>query len=141
MADNPPDISELPQHPYVNRLRPNPTDPAPRVVMLVGLLADSDRPGFERLYLDEKLAFGVEFKIEDIVDVKDVARDQSPFVGETATRVTIRDGAQIEFVRACTTEDLFDIDCSPLDTPGPAALCPSPQWVVYALYSKLPGCK
>jgi hypothetical protein len=45
----PGDPEELPQHPYVERLKPDPTQPAKRVVDLTGLPGNSDRPGYQRL--------------------------------------------------------------------------------------------
>jgi hypothetical protein len=41
----------LPQNPYVARLKPDPSQPAERVIDLVGLPGDSDRAGYQRLYL------------------------------------------------------------------------------------------
>jgi hypothetical protein len=133
MPDDPTDIAGRPQHPYVDRRRPHPADAAPRVLTLLGLLANSDRPGFRRMYFHGALDFCAEFRSADVIEVSDIAADQSPFAGETATLVTIREGAQIECVRAHTTDDLFDLqlrlrsfacapsaDCPPNPTIGPA---------------------
>ena len=125
MTDDPTDLADRPQHPYVDSNRSQPSDAAPRVVTLVGFLADSDRPGVRRIYFTGKLDAGAEFKTEDAIAVSDIAADQSPFVGETAISVTIREGAQIEFVQARTTDDLFDIDLR--DARVLACNCPCPR--------------
>jgi hypothetical protein len=44
------DAAKRPQDPFVGRVRPDPAQPPTPVVELVGLLGDSDRPGFRRLY-------------------------------------------------------------------------------------------
>jgi hypothetical protein len=48
---------ELPQHPLVESLRPDPAQPAKKTVVLIGLPGKSDRPGYQRLYLTTKLDY------------------------------------------------------------------------------------
>lgn len=57
----------LPQHPYVTRLKPDPSRPAIRMVELTGLPGDSDRPGYQRLYLTTKLDYYAEFLASDMM--------------------------------------------------------------------------
>jgi hypothetical protein len=137
---DPTEIADLPQNPYVERHRPSPSDPAPRTVTLLGFLADSGRPGTRRLYFDGRLNVGAEFKTEDVVAVSEVPRGESPFEGETATEVTIREGAQIEFVQARTTDDIFDIDCRCRgEAGGSGCYCPCDPPI--AELSHFKGCK
>jgi hypothetical protein len=63
------------------------------------------------LYFDSKLNAGAEFRTEDVIEVEDA--DASIF-GEPATVVTIREGAEVEFVRTARSDDVFDLDTSPL---------------------------
>src|SRR5690348_11545008 len=75
----------LPQHPLVEQLKPDPTQPAKRVVVLIGLPGDSDRSGYQRLYLSTKLDYFAEFPASDIVSTEAVLAAQSPFPGLDAT--------------------------------------------------------
>ena len=45
-SEAPSNPNELPQHPLVERLKPDPSQPAKRVVVLTGLPGKSDRNGF-----------------------------------------------------------------------------------------------
>ena len=70
---------ELSQHPFVERLKPDPSQPAKRVAVLTGLLDKSDRPGYQRIYLTTKLDYYSEFLTPDMVHAEAVPADQSPF--------------------------------------------------------------
>jgi hypothetical protein len=102
----------LPQHPFVERRKPDPSQPAQRVTDLVGLPGDSDRPGYQRLYLTTKLDYYAEFLVQDIVCSEEVAVDQSPFPGLEATRVSVRRDVTINYVWARSPQpvDEFDLD-------------------------------
>jgi hypothetical protein len=102
----------LPQNPFVGRLKPDPSQPAQRVIDLVGLAGDSDRTGYQRLYLTTKLDYYAEFLIEDVVYNETVPADQSPFPGLEAARVSVRRDATINYTWARSPQpvDEFDLD-------------------------------
>jgi hypothetical protein len=52
--------NELPQHPLVERLKPDPSQPPKKVLVLIGLPGKSDRQGYQRLYLTTKLDYYAE---------------------------------------------------------------------------------
>jgi hypothetical protein len=112
----------LPQDPYVERLKPDPSQPSKRVVDLVGLPGNSDRAGYQRLYLTTKLDYYVEFLASDMVFSEAVAADQSPFPGHEATRVSVARDATIHYIWARSPQpvDEFDLDIR-LGAPRPAA--------------------
>jgi hypothetical protein len=112
---------DLPQHPYVERLKPDPSQPAKRVVDLIGLPGNSDRPGYQRLYLTTKLDYYAEFLTPDMVHSEAVPADQSPFPGLEATRVSIGRDATIHYIWARSPQpvDEFDLDVR-LGTAGAA---------------------
>jgi len=115
----------LPQDPYVERLKPDPTQPARRVVELVGLPGNSDRPGYQRLYLTTKLDYYAEFLTTDMVHSAAVVADQSPFPGHEATRVSVSRDATIHYIWARSPQpvDEFDLDVR-LGPPAAAAAAP-----------------
>jgi len=102
----------LPQHPLVGRLKPDPAQPGQQVTELTGLPGDSDRDGYQRLYLTARLDYYAEFLVNDIVYSEAVPADQSPFPGLEATRVGIRRDATISYtwVRSPRPVDEFDLD-------------------------------
>jgi hypothetical protein len=102
----------LPQHAFVERLKPDPSQPTPRVIELVGLAGNSDRAGYQRLYLTVKLDYYAEFLIEDIVDLQTVPADESPLPGLEAARVSVRGDATINYTWARSPQpaDEFDLD-------------------------------
>ena len=118
----PGDPEGLPQSPYVERLKPDPSQPAKRAVELVGLPGNSDRPGYQRLYLTTKLDYYAEFLTSDIVHSEAVAADQSPFPGHDATRVSVSRDATIHYIWARSPQpvDEFDLDVR-LGPPAAAA--------------------
>jgi hypothetical protein len=103
---------DLGQDPYVERRRPDPSQPPEAVRILEGLLGDSDREGYKRLYFNRELDHYAEFRTEDVVFSEPIPPDQPPFLGQQATRVGIRRDATIEYTRLRTPRpvDEFDLD-------------------------------
>jgi hypothetical protein len=102
----------LPQDPYVERLKPDPSQPARRMIELVGLPGNSDRPGYQRLYLTTKLDYYAEFLASDMVHSEAVAADRSPIPGHETTRVSVSRDATIHYIWARSPHpvDEFDLD-------------------------------
>lgn len=130
MSEEPGPPSEVPseplqQHPFVGRMRPDPSQPVQRVIDLTGLPGDSDRSGYQRLYLTRRLDYYAEFLVRDIVHTEAVPADQSPFPGLEATRVSVRRDATINYTWARSPQpvDEFDLDVR-LGAAGPAAALP-----------------
>jgi hypothetical protein len=119
--------AELPQHPFVDRLKPDPSQPAKRVIVLTGLPGSSDRPGYQRLYLTAKLDYYAEFLSPDIVHAEAVPADRSPFPDLEATRVSIDRNATIHYIWARSPQpvDEFDLDIR-LGAAGAALPIPPP---------------
>jgi len=103
---------DLGQDPFVENLRPDPSQPPEPVRILEGLLGDSDREGYKRLYFTRELDNYAEFRSEDVVFREPIPSEQAPLVGLEATRVGIRRDAAIEYtrVRAPRPVDEFDLD-------------------------------
>jgi hypothetical protein len=101
---------DLSQHSWVSRVKPEPGAPPVRVRRLAGIVGDSDRPGFRRLYFSPEFTFYAEFRADDVVYVETIPEDRPPFVGTEATRVAIRRDAQIDFVRSRTSQPVDDFD-------------------------------
>ena len=112
----------LPQHPLVHQLKPDPSQPAKRVINVTGLPGNSDRPGYQRLYLTTRLDHYAEFLTSDMVSSEGVPADQSPFPGQEATRVSIDREATIHYIRVRSPQpvDEFDLDVR-LGAPGAVA--------------------
>src|ERR1700747_117712 len=91
---------ELPQHPLVESLRPDPAQPAKKTIVLIGLPGKSDRPGYQRLYLTTKLGYYAEFLVSGILSAETIAADKSPFPGHEATQVTVARDANIQYITA-----------------------------------------
>jgi hypothetical protein len=121
----PGDPDGLPQSPYVERLKPDPSQPARRVIDLTGLAGNSDRPGYQRLYLTTRLDYYAEFLASDMLHSEAVAADQSPFPGHEATRVSVSRDATIHYIwaRSPRPVDEFDLDVR-LSPPAAAAAAP-----------------
>src|SRR5918998_1217464 len=107
---NPEDLGQDP--PFVERRRPDPSEPPKQVRVLEGLLGDSDREGYKRLYFTRELDNYAEFRTEDVVFREPIPSEQPPMVGLDTTRVGIRRDAPIEYtrVRAPRPVDEFDLD-------------------------------
>jgi len=103
---------ELPQHPLVESLRPDPSQPAKKTVVLIGLPGKSDRPGYQRLYLTTKLDYYAEFLVSGILSAETIPADSSPFPGHEATKVTVGRNANIQYISAKSPQpvDEFDLD-------------------------------
>src|ERR1700674_3639895 len=103
---------ELPQHPLVESLRPDPSQPAKKTVVLIGLPGKSDRPGYQRLYLTTKLDYYAEFLVSGILHAETIPADKSPFPGHEASQVTIGRDANIQYISATSPQpvDEFDLD-------------------------------
>ena len=87
---------DLGQDPYVERRRPDPSEPPKQVRVLEGLLGDSDREGYKRLYFTRELDNYAEFRTEDVVFREPIPSEQPPMVGLDTTRVGIRrDGHRV----------------------------------------------
>jgi hypothetical protein len=127
MADDksrgPRDDKQRPQDPLVERLRPDPAQPAEPTKTLSGLLGDSDRPGSRRLYFTAELDYYAEFRVEDVIAYADIAADQPPFLGEPGTRVTLRRDAPVEYTHTQQAPPLdeFDLDVRLAGRPPAAA--------------------
>jgi hypothetical protein len=106
------DAADRPQDPLVERLRPDPAQPPEATRTLEGVLGDSDRPGFRRLYFTPELDYYAEFRSDDIVSATDIPPDQPPFLGEQATRVTLRRDATVDYTHSHRHRpvDEFDLD-------------------------------
>lgn len=114
--EDPTDIGGRPQDDYVNRRRPQPADAAPGGLTISGVLGDSDRAGFRRLYLRPGLDRWIEFATADVIDVSDIPPDFPPFIGEKATSVTLRPRARIDFTQTHSADEL-DIEFSSIRVP------------------------
>jgi hypothetical protein len=111
-ANGPTAGKELPQHPLVESLRPDPSQPPKKTVVLIGLPGRSDRPGYQRLYLTTKLNYYAEFLLSGILNAETLPADKSPFPGHEATQVTVGRDANIQYILAKSPEpvDEFDLD-------------------------------
>jgi hypothetical protein len=100
------------QHPHVQRIRPDPSQPPQRVLTLSGLRGDSDRAGYRRIYFTRELDYFAEFRTEDLLGTESIPADQPPLVGLEATRVILRRDATINFTRTRQARalDEFDLD-------------------------------
>jgi len=98
------------QDPRVEGLRPDPSQPTPRIRPLAGLWGDSDRPGYARLYLTRDLTVYAEFRVEDVVMTTDIPSERAPFLGEQATRIELPYDANIELTRSHRISDVDDFD-------------------------------
>ena len=107
-----PGPEDLGQDPFVERLRPDPSQPPERLRILEGLLGDSDREGYRRLYFSRELDHYAEFRVEDVLFSEPIPPDQPPFLGQQATRVGLRREATVEYTRLRTPRpvDEFDLD-------------------------------
>lgn len=112
MADKDKDPKGKKQDPRVERLRPDPSEPATRVRALSGLWGDSDRDGYARLYLTRDLTAYAEFRVDDVIQTTEIPPDRSPLLGEQATRVELPRDANVDITRSKRAEDVdeFDLD-------------------------------
>lgn len=101
-----------PQDPYVEKMRPDPSRPPQRALTFAGLLGDSDRPGFRRLYFTRELDYYAEFRAEDIINTEAIPPEHPPFVGLDATRLTVKREAPVQYTRVRSGDpvDEWDLD-------------------------------
>jgi hypothetical protein len=98
------------QHPYVERLRPDPSKPPTPVVALTGLLGRSDRSGHQRLYFTRDLGTYAEFPSADVLFVEPIPAAESPITGIDASRVTLSHDATVHYTRSTKANTLGDFD-------------------------------
>jgi hypothetical protein len=100
------------QDPLVARRRPDPSTPPERTLDLIGFLGDSDREGYRRLYFTRELDYYAEFRLDDVADIAEIPAERHPFVGEQASRVSLRRDAVVDYTRTRTARpvDEFDLD-------------------------------
>ena len=111
MPDEEKKPESLSQHPFVGQVRPDPSAPPSAVVHLEGLVGNSDREGWMRLYSNRSLTHYAEFRREDVVFTEPIPPEQSPIAGIEATRVGLRQDAVIEYTRTTRArpQDEFDL--------------------------------
>lgn len=124
--DNRKSGAERPQDPLVERLRPDPSQPPQAVLTLAGLLGDSDRAGYRRLYFTRDLNYYAEFQTEDVVDTASIPSSEPPFIGDEATRVTLKRDAVVAYTRVRSPRpiDEFDLDVRLGGARGPGIAAP-----------------
>jgi len=107
------------QDPIVERLRPDPAQPALRTTTLRGFLGNSELDGRQRIYFTRTLDYYAEFRSEDVVRIAAIAAEESPFPGEAATMVELPPGVTVNYVRARVTPETspFDLDIRPATLP------------------------
>ncbi|MFR9769325.1 hypothetical protein [Nocardia sp. SC052] len=110
----------LQQDDLVDRLRPSPADPAPKVLELRGYLGRDSDAGYWRLYLCTDLADYLRIAEADIVDFQ---RPDGPGANLKPSHVILRAAAEVEYV----TADLLENQVSFLSGEYTAALPESTQ--------------
>ena len=78
------------QDAFVERFRGDPAQPPQPGRLLEGLLGNSDRAGYLRLYFTREFDSYAEFRAEDVVSREPIPPDQPPFLGLDASRVAIK---------------------------------------------------
>ena len=111
-SSDPRDAKDRPQDPLVERLRPDPAQPAEPTKTLSGLLGDSDRPGNRRLYFTAELDYYAEFRVEDVVAYADIAPTSRRSSASRRRGSRCARDAPVEFTRAhhARALDEFDLD-------------------------------
>ncbi len=102
----------LEQHPLVARLRPEPGAAPERTIALRGFPGDSDRDGYQRLYLSSALDHYAEFAVQDMVYASTPLQEEDASPGQGAVEVRIREDAVIDYTwsRSGRDADPFDLD-------------------------------
>jgi hypothetical protein len=110
--DKPGEGIDRPQDPIVDRLKRDPSQPTAPTLTLIGFFGESDRPGYRRLYFTRTLDNFAEFRAEDVLHIATIPPEKPPFIGEQATRVSVRRDATIHHTRTRTARalDEFDLD-------------------------------
>lgn len=106
------DAPAMKQDAYVSKMRPDPAAAPASVMVLEGLIGDSHRDGWGRLYFNRALTSYAEFKLADAVFSEEIPADQSPLAGMVATRVGVAQDAVVEYTRTTRAkpQDEFDLD-------------------------------
>jgi hypothetical protein len=96
----------------VARLRPEPGAAAERTIALRGFPGDSDRDGYQRLYLSSSLDHYAEFAVQDMVYASTPSQADNVSLGLGAVEVRIREDAIIDYTwsRSGRDADPFDLD-------------------------------
>jgi hypothetical protein len=133
--DDPSAIGDRPQDAYVAERLSSPSERPAKTLELSGLLGDSDRPGYRRLYFTKQLNYYAEFASADVLAVETVPKEQAPFIGLDATRVTLRRDATVSFtqVRSAAPVDEFDLDVRLAGeygaAPSPGLMAQTREWL------------
>ena len=111
MADEDNGIEGRPPDPFVASRINNPAEPPVPTFQLSGLLGDSERDGFRRLYLNTRLDYYAEFRVEDVISVDAIGAESPPFVGLDATRVSLKRDASVNYVHTRSgPQEGFELD-------------------------------
>ena len=107
------------QDPIVERLRPDPAQPAQHTTALRGFLGNSELEGHQRIYFTRTLDYYAEFRSDDVVRITAIPAEESPFPGEPASMVELPPGVNVNYVRARVTQETapFDLDVRPVSLP------------------------
>jgi hypothetical protein len=102
----------LEQHPLVARLRPDPRAAAERTIALRGFPGDSDRDGYQRLYLSASLDHYAEFAVQDMVYASTPTEQDRGSDDRGMVEVWVREDAIIDYTwsRSGRDADPFDLD-------------------------------
>jgi hypothetical protein len=102
----------LEQHPLVARLRPEPGAAPERTIALRGFPGDSDRDGYQRLYLSSALDHYAEFAVQDMVYASTPSQEDDVSSGRGVVEVRIREDAIVDYTwsRSGLDADPFDLD-------------------------------
>ena len=114
-ADNGREV--LNQNAFVEKLIPDPSQPAPPTTVFEGLLGKSSREGYWRLYLTNKLNDYLEFREGDILNGISIPQEQSR-LGLESTKVWLRGDASIEHTRLQSTQARSFLRAAEEGSPG-----------------------
>jgi hypothetical protein len=94
-SETPSGQAGLSQHPFVEKLMPDPAQPATRTIQFEGLVGKSTRgEDYWRLYFDRELSDYIEFHKDDVLNTETIAKEHSP-MGLESTRVWLKRDATI----------------------------------------------
>jgi hypothetical protein len=112
--------------PIVDKLVPDPSEPAVPAVMLEGFLGPSARDGYWRLYFTTELNEYSEFREVDLLHREPIAKEYPPFTGLESTRLWIKPNAEVMHTRVESRQVQAsflrgDIEIDSIAEAGPAA--------------------
>lgn len=81
--------------PIVEKLVPDPSEPALPAIVLTGLLGRSARDGYWRLYFTAELSEYTEVREEDVLHHESMGKEHPPFVGLESTKLWIKRDAEV----------------------------------------------